>query len=171
MPSKSLSERTVVLWTAFWSKRLSWIPAYTAWWICGTTNYLLKSHSPTFWSQKRNLRNSSPYRYKKQIPRWSGDLSGVSLSSGSSFSCISYPTLWCDPLTLQGPRSILKSDLLALDSTTRVRAQQATTLYLPTLRMKQSWDRNWNGSSEVSVIKVQRKKLVPNIFLYQSSSS
>lgn len=90
------------------------------------------------------------------------------LSSGSGFSYISHPTLWCDPPhAVQVLRSIVKSGLLTFDSTTRVRAQQYTTLYLPTLRMKQSWDRNRNDSSEVSIIKVQRKKLVPNTFLYQ----
>lgn len=60
---------------------------------------------------------------------------------------------------LQNSRSSLKSDLLALESVTKVRAEQSTTLYLSTLSMEQSWKRN-RCDSDMSIAKAQKKKLV-----------
>lgn len=95
-------------------------------------------HSPTVQCQRRN---SSFYRHRNQVCQGSDGLSGASRSLVQAFYTLVTSLSGSDPPHAAGAK--IHPDVRpALDSVTRVRAQESTTLHLPMLRKKQSWEGN-----------------------------
>ena len=88
-------DRTVVLWTAFWSKQFCWIPKKL-------NGSLPNNELPPF--GLRNLKNSLFYRCRNQTPQWSDGLSGASCSLVQAFYTLVSPLSGSDPLQAAGAK-------------------------------------------------------------------